>query len=170
MLKRGFSPPPSKSSGSGELVTQLITKGKWLNQPSLWNLHKNLSKEDVHRVGRLGPLPEAGYQLHRPSLNPIWLSRLLSRQSFLLCRHTVLGCSLPWITFLSPPTSLRGHPGLLEGGQRALFTLTHGSEVKASASNAGDLGSIPGLGRSPEEGNGNPLQYSCLENPMDGEA
>ena len=42
-----------------------------------------------------------------------------------------------------------------------------GSEVKASACNAGDLGSIPGLGRSPGEGNGNPLQYSCLENPMD---
>ena len=45
-----------------------------------------------------------------------------------------------------------------------------GSEVKASASNAGDPGSIPGLGRSPGEGNGTPLQYSCLENPMDGEA
>ena len=45
-----------------------------------------------------------------------------------------------------------------------------GSEVKASASNAGDRGSIPGSGRSPGEGNGNPLQYSCLENPMDGEA
>ena len=45
-----------------------------------------------------------------------------------------------------------------------------GSEVKASASNAGDLGSIPGSGRSPGEGNGNPLQYSCLENPMDGGA
>ena len=42
-----------------------------------------------------------------------------------------------------------------------------GSEVKASASNAGDPGSIPGSGRSPGEGNGNPLQYSCLENPMD---
>ena len=42
-----------------------------------------------------------------------------------------------------------------------------GSEVKASASNEGDLGSIPGLGRSPGEGNGNLLQYSCLENPMD---
>ena len=39
-----------------------------------------------------------------------------------------------------------------------------------SARNAGDLGSIPGLGRSPGEENGNPLQYSCLENPMDGEA
>ena len=45
-----------------------------------------------------------------------------------------------------------------------------GSEVKASACNAGDLGSIPELGRSPGEGNSNPLQYSCLENPMDGGA
>ena len=44
------------------------------------------------------------------------------------------------------------------------------SEVKASVSNAEDLGSIPGSGRSPGEGNGNPLQYSCLENPMDREA
>ena len=42
-----------------------------------------------------------------------------------------------------------------------------GSEVKASASNVGDLGSILGLGSSPGEGNGNPLQYSCLENPKD---
>ena len=43
-----------------------------------------------------------------------------------------------------------------------------GSGGKASAYNAGDLGSIPRLGRSPGEGNSNPLQYSCLENPMDG--
>ena len=45
-----------------------------------------------------------------------------------------------------------------------------GSEVKVSACNAGDLVSIPGLGISPGEGNGNALQYSCLENPMDGGA
>ena len=44
------------------------------------------------------------------------------------------------------------------------------SEVKASAWNVGDPGSIPGLGRSPGEGNGNPLQYSCLENPVEGGA
>jgi len=43
----------------------------------------------------------------------------------------------------------------------------HSSVGKESACNSGDLGSIPGLGRSPGEGNGNPLQYSCLENPMD---
>ena len=44
-----------------------------------------------------------------------------------------------------------------------------GSEVKVFACNVGDLGSIPGLGRSPGGGNGNPLQYSCLENPMEEE-
>ena len=42
-----------------------------------------------------------------------------------------------------------------------------GSDSKPSACNVGEPGSIPGLGRSPGEGNGNPLQYSCLENPMD---
>ena len=41
------------------------------------------------------------------------------------------------------------------------------SDGKESACNAGDMNSIPGLGRSPGEGNGNPLQYSCLENSMD---
>ena len=45
-----------------------------------------------------------------------------------------------------------------------------GSDGKVSAYDAGDLGSIPGWGRSPGEGNGNPLQDSCLENPMDGGA
>ena len=43
-----------------------------------------------------------------------------------------------------------------------------GSHGKVSACNVGDLGSIPGSGRSPREGNGNPLQYFCLENSMDG--
>ena len=57
---------------------------------------------------------------------------------------------------LLPSLSYLGFPG--------------GSEVKASACNAGDQGSIPGLGRSPGEGSGNPLQYSCLENPMEGGA
>ena len=45
-----------------------------------------------------------------------------------------------------------------------------GSDGKGSARNAGDLGSIPGLGKSPGEGNGNPLQYSYLENSMNGGA
>ena len=45
--------------------------------------------------------------------------------------------------------------------------LPGGSDGKESACNWGDLGSIPGSGRSPREGNGYLLQYSCLENPMD---
>ena len=54
------------------------------------------------------------------------------------------------------PSCCKGFPG--------------GSAGKASTCNAGDLGSIPGSGRSPGEGNGNTLQYSCLEKPMDGGA
>ena len=51
------------------------------------------------------------------------------------------------------------------------FTFTrYSSDGKASACNAGDPGLIPGSGKSPGEGNGNPPQHSCLENPMDGEA
>ena len=54
--------------------------------------------------------------------------------------------------------------------QLTAFYFPGGSDGKASAYNEGDPGSIPGLGRSPGEGNGNPLQDSCLENPMDGGA
>ena len=57
-----------------------------------------------------------------------------------------------WCYYNPLPTSI-GFPG--------------GSDGKASACSAGDLGSIPGLRRSPGEGNGNPLQNSCLENSMD---
>ncbi len=57
---------------------------------------------------------------------------------------------------LFPLKSQKGFPG--------------GSEVNASACNAEDLGLIPESERSPGEGNGNPLHYSCLENPMDGGA
>ena len=66
---------------------------------------------------------------------------------------TRVKCSAPWDLF---GTSLSGFPG--------------GSDGKVSACNAGDPGSIPGSERSPEEGNGNPLQYSCLENSTDGGA
>ena len=65
---------------------------------------------------------------------------------------------------------------LFQGYSRVIHTRTHiwgfpgGQVVKnqpANAGHVGDVGSILGLGRSPGEGNGNPLQYSCLENPMD---
>ena len=61
--------------------------------------------------------------------------------------------SMKWAISLFPQISC--HAGFPDG-----------SDSKESGCNAGDPGLIPGLGRSPEEGNGNPLQYSCLENPM----
>ena len=50
------------------------------------------------------------------------------------------------------------------------FQTCGGLDGKVTACNAGDLGSIPGLGRFPGEGNGSPPQYTCLENPTDGGA
>ena len=57
--------------------------------------------------------------------------------------------------------------GRIFKGWRITWGFLGGSDSKASACNVGDLGLIPGSGRSPGEGNGNPLQYSCLESPMD---
>ena len=59
---------------------------------------------------------------------------------------------------------LQAHPKLL---QLYIEGFPGGSAVKNPPANAEDVGSIPGLARSPREGNGNPLQYSCLENSMD---
>ena len=70
-----------------------------------------------------------------------------------------------------------GDPGSISGSGRcpgegiathsSILGLPGGSDSKESVCNAGDLSLIPGLGRSPGGGNGNPLQYSCLENPVD---
>ena len=79
--------------------------------------------------------------------------------SFFFCLRT--GQLILTNTKVAPPDSCIAE-GVIEP-----VSLWRGSEVKASACNAGDPGSIPGLGRSPGEGNGNPLQYSCLENPME---
>ena len=70
-------------------------------------------------------------------------------------RLLVLSKVGPWPHSISPPAPWR------------ILWFPRGSAGKESACNAGDPGSIPGLGRSPGEGNGNPLQDSCLENPMD---
>ena len=83
-----------------------------------------------------------------------------------------LGYSVRWCVSNTAVCKMVRHP-LNTWFSLLLFAMNYkgkecfpgGSEVKASACNAGDLGLIPGLGRSPGEGNGNPLQYSCLENP-----
>ena len=66
----------------------------------------------------------------------------------------------------------KGQGALTESGKTSksakVLLLLFISKVKESACNAGDLGSIPGSGRSPREGNGNPLQYSCLEKRLVG--
>jgi len=76
------------------------------------------------------------------------------------------GCTNLWsfLLFLYPL------PSLIRNCLNPPLGFPGGSEVKASACNAGDVGSIPGSGRSTGEGNGNPLQYSWLENSMDREA
>ena len=61
-----------------------------------------------------------------------------------------------WNLFLKSDINEPGLPRWLSGKKK-----------KNPSANAGPMGSIPGSGRSPGEGNGNPLQYSCLENPMD---
>ena len=75
-------------------------------------------------------------------------------------KASILRCSAFFTVQLS-------HPYMTTG---KCMDFPGGSDSKASAYNAGDPGSIPELGRFPGEGNGNPLQYSCLENPMDGGA
>ena len=67
------------------------------------------------------------------------------------------------------PLNLRNDKGSRTDLLKYLFH-PGGSDGKVSACNAGDPGLILGSGRSPGEGNGNPLQYPCLENPMDGGA
>ena len=72
---------------------------------------------------------------------------------------STLAQKIPWME----------EPGV-HGVAKSWTQLRDTTEVKVSAWNAGDQGTIPGSGRFPGEGNGNPLQYSCIENPMDGGA
>ena len=114
-----------------------------------------------------------GIQVSQETGKVVWYSHLFKNFPQFVVIHTVIDFStvneadvfMEFPCFHYDPMNA-GH--LMFGSSTLGFP--GGSEVKASAWNAGDLGSIPGLGRSPGEGNGNPLQYSCLENPMDGGA
>ena len=96
-----------------------------------------------------------------PSHSPPWEGR--TTPDFLVKWSVIVGAGKPLVPFPASCLSFlsicmglhfsRSFPGV--------------SEVKTSACNAGDLGLKPGSGRSPGEGHGNPLQYSCLENAMD---
>ena len=80
--------------------------------------------------------------------------------------------SFSWVGWLqiSIDTLITGQGNTKRCAIECLVGFPGDSEVKASACNGGDPGSIPGLGRSPGERNVSPLQYSCLENPMEGGA
>ena len=94
----------------------------------------------------------------------LWDSAFILPPLYLLYHFIMVS----WIfLFLYPSDSQELWPQITLGG---IYGFPGGSEVKASACNVGDLGLIPGSGRSPGEETGNPLQYSCLENPMEGEA
>ena len=75
-----------------------------------------------------------------------------------VCMHACMCAYIPLFFFFL--SRIVNSMSLLQGASLV-------AQLVESACNAGDLGSIPGEGRSPGEGNGNPLQYSCLENPMD---
>ena len=81
-------------------------------------------------------------------------------------------CMMPPTQYLQVLTSLEVLRTLSYGVlmEASSHNFPGGSDSKESACSARDQGSIPGSGRSPGEGNGNPLQHSCLENPLDGEA
>ena len=145
-------------------VLRTIQSWSWA-QFHIWNWRDRLSAPSSSRIQA-----EQAWHNNYGNSCPKWGEREGENESikflksnrpnvgFFLIRLQGLGISLhvPQFCPLNHPFSWKGFPG--------------GSEVKASAHNAGDLGLIPGLGRSPGEGNGNPLQYSCLENPMDGRA
>ena len=82
-----------------------------------------------------------------------------------ICMHALNGCILSFL--LGKCLAFKWLDHIVAVCLTQTWGFPGGSEVKVSAYNAEDLGSIPGLGRSPGEGNGNPLQYSCQENPMD---
>ena len=93
---------------------------------------------------------EIQFSYHTAHLFKVYISCLYIQHAEL---YSITPQKTPYHLALTPILPMRGFP--------------HSSVGRESACNAGDPASIPGSGRSPGEGNGNPLQYSCLENPMD---
>ena len=74
---------------------------------------------------------------------------------------------LAFVVLINPTAGNGVMPEKFDFYSKRMRDFPGGSDSKASAYNVGDLGSVPGSGRSSGEGNSNPLYYSCLENPMD---
>ena len=107
---------------------------------------------DAGWIPGLGKYPGAG------NGNPLQCSCLENPMDRKAWWTTVQGVTMSQTQLNNSHTHIHTH---------TLIIFPGGSAGKESACNAGDPGLIPGLGRSPGAGNGNPLQYSCLENPMD---
>ena len=122
---------------------------------SSWNIAGRCASLEIGGPGGPGPLRprDMAQSLAAPSTPPLMLSRL--------CIWKVEG-ALPWILSVSVVCILE----MLH----SKLPFPSGSDGKEPACNVGDPGSIPGSGRSPGEGIGNLLPYSCQENPMDGGA
>ena len=107
------------------------------------------------------------------SLCSLWLCILEFIEILYMCVNDCASVYLSLEMFYSlPPLSPFSSIWFSKKSRKVALICVHrltfpgGSDCKASAYNVGDMGSIPESGRSPGEGNGNPLQYSCLENPM----
>ena len=155
-----------------------------------WSLHANhflhklsfhLHSEHVRKLLSPSPFFRRGNEGMKPLLNTgtcIWIKSDLTPECMLGTTHSTayVPCAFQTALLVFAITSLNSTSPILSKKKlrpRELNCLAQGSLVAQtvkSACSAGDLGSIPGSGRSLGEGNGNPLQYSCLENPMDGGA
>ena len=92
-------------------------------------------------------------------------SKFSSQKCYWLLNSVMSFQTLSWLIFLK--CLMASLSSVFKVLLHMILPIIFPSVGKESGCNAGDLGSIPGSGRSPGEGNGNPLQYSCLENPMD---
>ena len=153
-----WSPCSPRDSQESSLAPQMSLSSSWLNSfPYCW-----VSSKAILKHVKSSSLPCMGSTDLRP---PVVLSSVVLK--FLLesspTRSVPTLLKTPWLWLSFQPPALGLH---LPTSQRPLgFPCS--SVGKESTCNAGDPGSIPRSGRSPGEGNGNPLQYSCLENPMD---
>ena len=162
-------PPPADFPYSGIEPKSLMfpaLAGRFFTTSTTWDaqyITLLVYNQDVSRTGLLRGLWEK--ELLQASL--LGLQKALFLYTYLCPIHSHHLVLLP----LPSTTKHYIYTGLNTKTQYIKhFLAMIGSEVKASACNAEDPGVIPGSGRSPGEGNGNPLPYSCLENPMEGGA
>ena len=132
-------------------------EGRLIYFKKLVHMMRRLGKFKVCRVGHKAGNPRF------PELHMESEGRLLAEPPCLQDQSFSIKPSTGW---MRPIHTLEGN--LLYSKSTDFKGFSGSSDGKESACNVGDPGLIPGSGRSPGEGNGNPLQYSCLENPMNG--